>query len=473
MEPTEQSSVNAAGKASQAEPQRPQEGAPNAPAGRDPRFNEFLPDPEEIEQRPLDRTARWVLYLLAALIGIAVLWSIFSEVDLIVTGRGKLITPSANLIVQPLETAVIQSIDVRIGQVVKKGERLAALDPTFVDADLAQLRQRSESLQAHVGRLESELVGQAPAAHRNADSRLQSALHAEKTANYRAKLKHYDETIGKLKAGLVTNARDQEVLAERVASLGDIEAMQARLVRENFGAKLHLLESRERRQEVQRDLDLARNREVELKRELAAAEAERTAFVSEWRQKTMEELVTTKRDQDTANEQLTKADRRTRLITLVSPEDAVVLEIAKRSVGSVVREAEPLFTLVPLNETLEAEVQIDSADIGYVKIGDLAKIKIDAFPFQKHGTATGEVRILSDDAFTRDPNAMRSGAMQTDAYFIGRIKLKDTRLREAGKHFRLLPGMTLGAEIIVGKRSVISYFLYPLIRALDESIREP
>lgn len=470
MEPTEQSSVNAPGDAPQGGPQPQQAGAATA---RDPRFNEFLPDPEEIEQRPLDRTARWVLYLLAALVGITVLWSIFSEVDLIVTGRGKLITPSANLIVQPLETAVIQSIDVRIGQVVKKGERLAALDPTFVDADLAQLRQRSDSLQAQVGRLESELGGRTPTVHRNPDAKLQSALHAEKAANYRAKLKHYDETIEKLKAGLVTNARDQEVLGERVASLGDIEAMQARLVRENFGAKLHLLESRERRQEVQRDLDLARNRQVELKRELAAAEAERTAFVSEWRQKTMEELVTTKRDQDTANEQLTKADRRTRLITLVSPEDAVVLEIAKRSVGSVVREAEPLFTLVPLNETLEAEVQIDSADIGYVKIGDRAKIKIDAFPFQKHGTASGEVRILSDDAFARDANAMRTGAMQTDAYFIGRIALKDTRLREAGKHFRLLPGMTLGAEIIVGKRSVISYFLYPLIRSLDESIREP
>ena len=442
MEPTEQSSVNAPGDA-------PQGGAQQAgaPAARDPRFNEFLPDPEEIEQRPLDRTARWVLYLLGALVVIAVLWAVFSEVDLIVTGRGKLITPSANLIVQPLETAVIQSIDVRVGQVVKKGERLAALDPTFVDADLAQLRQRSDSLQAQVGRLESELGGRTPTGHRNPDAKLQSALHAEKATNYRAKLKHYDETIEKLKAGLVTNARDQEVLGERVASLGDIEAMQARLVRENFGAKLHLLESRERRQEVQRDLDLARNRAVELKRELAAAEA--------------------------ANEQLTKADRRTRLIALVSPEDAVVLEIAKRSVGSVVREAEPLFTLVPLNETLEAEVQIDSADIGYVKIGDRAKIKIDAFPFQKHGTASGEVRILSDDAFARDANAMRSAAMQTDAYFIGRIVLKDTRLREAGKHFRLLPGMTLGAEIIVGKRSVISYFLYPLIRSLDESIREP
>lgn len=470
MEPAEQPPVddNAAAAAA------PAPEAAAAEPKRDPRFNAFLPDAEEIEQRPLDRTARWVLYLLVSLVTIALLWSIFAEVDQIVVGRGKVITPSANLIVQPLETAVIQSIDVRVGQVVKKGERLAALDPTFVESDMAQLRQRSKSLAAQMGRLESELKGRAGGtAGGDEETRLQSELQAEKSANYRARLVRLDETIEKLKAGLVTSRRDQEVLAARVSSLADIEAMQDKLVKENFGAKMRLLESRERRQEVERDLLLARNREVEQKRELAAAEAERTAFVREWRQKTMEELVSTKRDRDAASEQLTKADRRTRLITLVAPEDSVVLDIAKRSVGSVVREAEPLVTLVPLNETLEAEVQIDSADIGYVKLGDHTRLKIDAFPFQKHGTASGEVAVLSEDAFARDPNAMRSGAVQTDAYYLGRIKLGDTRLRAAGKHFRLLPGMTLSAEIVVGKRSVISYFLYPLIRALDESIREP
>lgn len=437
--------------------------------------DEFLPDADVIEGRPLHRASHWTLYALVGLVGCFLLWAIVSEVDEIVTARGKLVTTVPNLVVQPLETSIIQSIDVKIGQVVKKGQRLAELDPTFTQADVSQVLGRTHSLQAQVDRLEGELSGKGISglkSQKDDEAKLQSGIYTEKAANYQARLQKLDDAIEKLDASLETNAYEHKVLEARFKTLAEIESMQEKLYAQNFGSKQKLLESRERRMEIERDMSVAHNRQAELSKELSGAKSERLAFIKEWRQKGLEELVAAKRDRDSSSGQLQKADRRNMLVSLTAPSDSVVLEIAKRSVGSVVREAEPLFTLVPLDAPIEIEAQIDSSDIGDVKLGDAVKIKFDAFPFQKHGTMSGQVRTLSEDAFAREPNQMRQG--QGDAYYITRIQIdKGSTLRMAGKNFRLLPGLTLSAEIIVGRRSIISYFLYPLIRALDESIREP
>jgi HlyD family secretion protein len=108
-------------------------------------------------------------------------------------------------------------------------------------------------------------------------------------------------------------------------------------------------------------------------------------------------------------------------------------------------------------------------DIGYVKTGDATHIKLDAFPFQKHGTLDGQVRTISEDAFRRE-SAVAGGL---DAFYVSRIAFGDAKLKNMTERSRLLPGMTLAAEIVVGKRSVMSYLLWPLTKALNESIREP
>ena len=434
---------------------------------------EFLPDADEIERRPLPPSARITLHVLGAALLTFVVWASVSEIDVAVAARGQLVTPMPNLLVQPLETSIIQSIDVRIGQVVKKGERLATLDSTFAAADEAQLQTRLESLNNQVERLQSEL-GQAETAKAgdDADSRLQAQLYEERQSNYRAQQTKLQETVARLRASMATNRKDQELLTARVTSLREIEAMQEKLVAQNFGARASLLSAQEKRLEVERDMQLSKNRELELRRELAAAEADRAAFNTGWRQKAMEELLSTMRERDAVQEQLKKGEKRRNLVVLTAPSDAVVLSIAKVSQGSVIKEAEPLFTLVPLDAELEAEVRIDSLDVGHVKVGDQAKLKLDAFPFQQHGTLSAEVRTISQDAFRRDVNspAMEPGM---DAYYISRIKLGKDKLKKMANKARLLPGMTLSGEIMIGKRSVISYLLWPLTKALDESMSEP
>ena len=453
MEPTDQSHVKR-----------------KAARGKDATALDFLPDADAIERNPLPGYLRITVHMLALAVVLFVLWASFSEVERVVVASGRLVNPLPNIVVQPLETSIIQKIEVRVGQVVRQGQVLATLDPTFAQADEAQLRSRLHSLDTQTRGLNAELLGKSTApSGKDADAVLQAQLSRERQANYAAQLAKLEQNIARVAATMDTNRRDQLVMAQRMKSLNEMEAMQETLMAQNFGARLQLLEARDRRLAAERELQLANNREHELRNELAALESEKTAFTKSWRQKTMEDLLNTARDRDGIKEQLQKADKRKQLVALVSPVDAVVLDMAKLSQGSVVQAAEQMFTLVPLGAALEAEVKIDALDIGYIKAGDVVHVKLDAFPFQKHSALDGKVRTISEDAFRRDSGA--PGAL--DAYYLSRIAYGDSKLKKMPDKARLLPGMTLSAEIVVGKRSVMSYLIWPLTKAMNESIREP
>jgi HlyD family secretion protein len=434
---------------------------------------DFLPDADAIERGPLPKFVRITLHVMVLAFVCFIIWACVSPVDKIVVAHGKLVNPLPNIVVQPLDTSIIQSIDVRVGQIVKKGQVLATLDPTFTAADETQLRVRLDSLDTQAAGLRAELSGKAGAVTSKGstdDAQLQALLSTERKANYEAQKTKMDQNIARLRAGLETNKHDQVILAERVKALREVEAMQEQLMAEQFGAKMHLLEARDRRLGVERDMDLQRNKLTEMGRELASAESERAAFEKSWRQKSMEDLLAASRERDGINEQLAKADKRHKMVQMVAPADGVVLEIGKLSVGSIVREAEPLFTIVPLGAELEAEVQIDSQDIGFIKPGLAVHLKVDAFNFQEHGMLEGKIRFVSQDSFKRDSADKNGGGL--DQYYLSRIPYTG-QLRKLRAGAQLMPGMTVSAEVVVGHRTVMSYLLFPLTRALDESIREP
>jgi len=434
---------------------------------------DFLPDADEIERRPLPAVARYTLHvLLLAFVGFIV-WASISKVDMIVTARGKLVNPQANIVVQPLETSIIRTIDVRVGQVVKKGEQLATLDATFTQADESQLRTRLESLNTQLASLEAELTGRGAAGPRagtsTQDSQIQSRLASERRSTYLSQLRRQQESIGRLQSSLETARRDEEALANRVKVLREMSTMTEDLVDKKLAVRSRMLETQDRLLEAQRSMEMARNRQIELQRELAAVQAEKASFETGWRQRLLEEQLTISRERDAVNDQLQKASLRQSMVVLTAPADAVVLEVAALSQGSIVREAEPFFTLVPMNAELEAQVQIDSRDVGYLRAGNRTVVKVDAFPFQKHGMLIGQLRTISQDAFRRQS----SDPSNLDNYYQGRVAIPAPKLERLPEGAGLMPGMTLSAEIHVGERTIMSYLLWPMTKAFTESIREP
>jgi HlyD family secretion protein len=429
---------------------------------------EFLPDADEIERTPIARGIPVTLYSLLALFVLMVLWAAFAQVDMVVSTKGRLVSTTPNIVIQPIETAQIDSLDVTVGQVVRKGQVLATLDPTVVGADVSQLRDRLKSLEAQADRLRAEIDGKAFGGRSNPHESLQGSLDLEKLAGQRARLLRFDENISRLKSSISSNAVEIVSLERRYQSLKEIEGMNEQLVEKQFQSRRALLESRDKRLEVERELVSLRNRANEMQRELAGAEADKSAFIKETRQKALEELVSVQREKDSLSEQLVKADRRTRFISIEAPVDSVVLEVAKRSKGSVIREAENFITLVPADAPLEAEIRINAAEIATVATGDSVRVKIDAFPFQKHGLILGKLTKLSQDTV----NSEESIKGISSAYYLARVDLGEVKLNNLDKPLRLMPGMSVAGEIIVGKRSILSYLIYPIIQTQNEALNE-
>lgn len=433
--------------------------------------HDFLSDADEIERQPLPRLARSTIHFMALGLLIAILVATFSEVDMIVTAKGKLITPLPNIVMQPLENSIVERINVRPGQVVKKGDELAILDSTFTEADRTQLQNKLDSLVNQRQFLEAELLGKTLPTQQQAssDQQIQNRLSNERQASYQAQLSRLDENIGRIKAALETNRKDLSSLASRVQVQRELVDMQEKLLADKLITRSRVLEAQDRLLEAERSAQMAKSRSVELQKELMALEAERQTFKSGWRQKVMEDLLSISREIDAVNEELQKADKRSRMVTMTAPVDAVVQDVAKLSPGSIARGTEPFLTLVPLGEVLEAEVKINAPDIGYVRKDAITHVKLDAYPFQLHGTAEGILYVVSEDAYKHDPPMPGSA----ESYYAGRVRLNDMSRLKLPPQARLLPGMSVSAEITVGKRSVMTFILWPLMKALREAAREP
>ena len=436
-----------------------------------PEHVEFLSDAEAIEHRPLPTLARSTLYLLAGFLLVALIWASLSHIDRIVVARGKLATTSSTILIQPFVTSVVRSLEVREGQVVHKGQLLGSFDPTFATADLSRLQTRASELRAHMARLEAELKDSDVMSdvEDSAETQTHQRILTERLAYHRAQLEQFRETVARLEASQKANRENQAILTKRLASAREIEDMENAMQKQGNSSRLRLLQARDQRLALENELQNAVNQQEVLARQAAISKAELDAYQRDRRRKITEELSTVQADYSAMAEQIAKAARMSRLDEMRAPVDAVVLKVAERSVGSVVKEAEPLITLVPLDAPLEAVVHITARDIGYVRPNDRARIKIDAFPFQKHGVLEGRLEVVSEDAFSAKETDTGTGGM----FYEGKVSLGDKPLEDIPADARLLPGMTLTAEIVVGRRTVISYFLYPVLRVLDESIREP
>jgi len=305
---------------------------------------------------------------------------------------------------------------------------------------------------------------------------------AQRKLQYESQLRALDQQIEERKANIRTT-QDHRASSEKQLKIArDVETMRETMMKKEIGSKLNFLEAQAARMRIEQSYQESGNRITGLNHELKSKEAERQAFMDQWRQQTLDSLVQTRTEEAKTSQALAKAALMNNMVVLMAPEDGVVLEVAKRSVGSVMKSAEPIITMVESDAKLVGDITINSSDIGYTQPGDEVVVKVDAFPFQRHGFMHGKLEYLSEESFsaTGATDASGSGAslpkptqQGSGAYHRGRVQLTDTHLDNMPAGGRLIPGMTMVAEVKVGKRSVLSYFLNPLTRVLGESIREP
>lgn len=428
----------------------------------------FKPDADALESLPLPFPGKTLLYVMIGLVAAGVAWASLSEVDRVVTAKGRLVTSAPRIVIQALETSIVKELHVRAGDRVRAGQLVASLDPTFVGADVTALTAQRGRVLAQIERLEAEVEGREYLPrHEGTEDALQRSIHEQKRAEMEARLRSFDRKADEMRAAKARNASRLHHLRGQLDALVELEERREEALDKGAGSRIEVLGARVERLELSEEIEEVERRQIEIDHRLRLNDAEREVHVHTSRRRTYEELIEARQRLDALEQSLTKGLRRNSMIRLTAPRDAIVLEMAERSVGSILREAETLMTLVPADSELEILADLAPMYVGKVKIGDPTRIKIDAFPFQSHGTLDGEVRTISSDAFIKEEVAGETPSYRAN------IVLKSTVFsrRPAGSPLRA--GMTATSEIIVGRRSVMSFLLYPVVRAFDEAVREP
>jgi len=437
-----------------------------------------------IVNAPVPRIARGVSWTVGTMVLACFAAMTVIKVDKVVTAQGKVVARAATILVQPLETAIVRSIEVREGETVRAGQILARLDPTFAAADLESLKSQVAAFSSQVARLQAEMENR-PFAYTGSDPHLalQTAIYAQRQAEYNFKLEGYRQKADSLSAQVARSRSDVVGYKDRLSLAVNLEKMRTELDRLGVGSKLNTLAAMDTRAEMQRFLESAEQIGNGAQRDLGAMIAERNGYIQSWHADVAEKLAEATAKLSDARESFNKAQLRRQLVEMRADQDATVLTIGKVSVGSVLSAGQQFISLVPANAPLEIEANIPGSEDGYVHVGDSVAIKFDTFPYTQYGMAQGLVRIVSPDSFnSQDDQRNPSGAVPIPqaspgtgggVWYRSRISLDQIGLHDTPVGFRLSPGMPVTADILVGKRTVMAYFLGRAMPLVHEGLREP
>jgi HlyD family secretion protein len=434
-----------------------------------PLLARFTSEVEALSCEREPRAARATLLIAAGAIVVGLLLASQARIDRIVTGNGQLATQERTVVVGSLNRAIIKSIDVREGDLVRAGQVLTTLDPTFAEADVAQLEVQLQSLDAEIARLDAEIADRPLDIDRLSPNyaALQTSLMTQRANERAEKLRGYDAKIAQQESTIAKLTANRARYDERGRLMREVEDMRRKLAEQQVGSRLMLLQAMDQRLEVLRNADFDANSLEEARHLRDSLRSDRETFQEQWRTQAQLDLIKNRTTRDATVEQLTKAQKNQDLVTLRAPSDGIVQQIGKFSVGSVLTEGVQLVTLVPLNAKMETEVSIDARDVGFVRPGDPVTLKLAAYDYLEHGHVEGTVRTISEDAFSQ-----QSG-QPIRPFYKATITIDRTALRNVPDSFRLNPGMPVTADVKVGTRSLLSYLVRGALRTTDEAMREP
>ena len=423
--------------------------------------HEFKPVLSEIEDSPVSPLGRCTFWVIVAIMIVTVLWLTLGKVDIVVSARGLVIPDGEAKIIQPLDTGVISKILVKEGDFVKEGQALMEIDPATTEPELESVQKNLEDTLLEIKRLNATTDGiEFDTTNETSETALiqQNLYNASMSAlKNKVEVKKIDlsKTEDELNATRAELSAKKQILGAKIDQeqrmknvidviayddyqniLNEIKTLNAEVTKLNYQIK---------------ELN---SQKVQILKEIDAIE-------DEFKATNLEKLADKTK---AANELKSNADQiifRNTKQTITSPCDGYVDKLFIHTNGGVVTPAQQLFAITPINTPLMIKATVLNQDIGFVKEGMNVSVKIDTFNFQKYGMIEGEVKTVSKNSIEDE----KLGPV----YEVYITPLTHT-LKVEGKDEPIRTGMSLSAEINVGKRRIIEFFIYPLIKYLDEGM---
>jgi hemolysin D len=457
----------------------------------------FLPADLEILETPPSPVRLVLILVICALVVGAIAWAYYGRIDIVAVANGKIEPTGRVKVIQPLEPGKVAAVLVANGQHVTAGETLIEMDAGDAKAEQAAAEDAYDSLLAESARRRAAIA----AAERRALTKpviewgddVPARLHpreeqvlagdlaqlADGVADYDAQIRQK-----KVERDRIDDTMGQE--SKLIATLQERVNMRTTLAQSGSGTKASLIDSDEtlKYQLTQLAIQKGQRDAAEANIDVLTRQRDRTYgnFIAENGQK----LAEAQKQADDWGEKLVKAKLKSARMSLISPIDGVVYGLSVTTIGQVVAGGEQLMRIVPNGDDLEIQAYIANQDIGFVKAGQTAVVKIESFPFTRYGVLSATVTRVSSDAIP-EPDASLNQAdasrAPTDKTFAGAQPTKNLvfpvtlhpeheHMTIDGKRTRLSPGMAVTVEIATGSRRILEYVFSPLVETASNAMKE-
>jgi len=425
---------------------------------------------EALEQMAPSRLVAVAALLVLALLGGAIFWSTQVTITTVAQASGEITPTGDERVVQHLEGGIVRTIKVRDGALVQEGDVLLQFDPTVRRAELDQIRAREAALMIRERRLRALIDGRAVIDYSDLADEYPDLVEEATTSLLAARARTKGE-IAVLRAQIDQRRRAVSIFDEQVASLTDqlalvseVTGMREELFEKGVGTRLSMISARLEESRIRGALAEAKVSREQAVLAVAELESQISEITLNERASTMEDLGRVLAELAEVRQNLQRLTDRVERLTVYAPIDGVVHRLRINTPGAVVEPAQVLMTIVPTDEEIVAEVRIRPADIGYLEIGQQARVMINGFDVRAHGPLSGELRRISATTYE---------AADQSAYFRGRIVLNQTVGEAADAPVpTVVPGMTLQADITTGRQTLLKYLTGPVHDALSGAFSE-
>lgn len=433
---------------------------------------EFLPAAEEIIETPAAPFGAVVIWLTTILLALALAWAYLGQIDVVAVGNGRVSNDGSVKVVQSASYGVVKRITAQEGQRVHKGDVLVELDKTTAEKELATTAQS-----LNIARAERDILRRL-AMGNGADDIINSAgvsdeakavlreFTASQLALASAKEQALKGSIASHQRQLQFNQQTKAQLEGEAQKLKDRQTkVKQKLESANAIERIRLqneLDTLEQRITTANSAATSQGQQV-LQSQLTLAQAQSQSQVSlaETNSSISGQVIAQEQRIAELENNLAKAKRALEQTTITAPVDGTILALNTRTIGGVVNVAERIAQIVPDNDLLYVDVTLDNQDVGFVRVGQRVVIKVATYPFQRYGYLEGTVENISPDAIQDEKKGL---------VYKAKVKLSGANSSKKNR-LKLLPGMSVSAEITTGKRRIIEFFLDPLMTHIDDSLK--
>ncbi|GBG15216.1 membrane fusion protein, adhesin transport system [Novimethylophilus kurashikiensis] len=399
-------------------------------------------------------------------------WAYFAQIDEITVGEGKVIPSSQVQVIQNLEGGIVSAIPVKVGDLVHKGDIVMRLDPTRFSSSLGETQAKHDALVAKVARLEAESTGQAFQAPADL-LKTNPQLISEERMLMVNRQQELETALTVLRQQ--ADQRQQEV-SEKKARVKQLEEsynlvsqelkMSKPLAAQGVMSDVEILRLERQLSDVKGEMDEARLAIPRLEQAIGEAKSKISASIAKFRSDAANDLNTARAElASTSATSIAAVDRLTRT-EVRAPVTGFIKQLKVTTVGGVIQPGMEVMEIVPLEDTLLIETKIRPSDVGFIRPGQEATVKITAYDFSIFGGLDAEVENITADTITTEKGD------KSESFYLVRVRTKSTTFSASKKKLPIMPGMMATVHIRTGKKTILQYLLKPIIKAKSDALRE-